>query len=95
MNKRARSVTRSGKFFAVAPSPFNAVKLGLGVIIIVGVLMVLVTGKLAASPAMQILLLSSYGVIAAVWLMFKTRQVVRVHAQTSSEKSLVNNELEK
>ena len=95
MNKRARSVTRSGKYFAVAPSPFNVVKLALGVIIIVGVLLVLVTGKLAASPAMQILLLSCYGVIAAVWLMLKTRQVVRVQAQTSSEKSLVNNELEK
>ena len=95
MNKRARSVTRPGKYFAVMASPFNVVKLALGIIILVGVLMVLVTGKLAARPAMQILLLGSYGVIAALWLIVKTRQVARAHVPTSDEKSSVNHEFEK
>jgi hypothetical protein len=95
MNKRARSVTRERKSFAVAASPFNVVKLALGIIIVIGVLLVLVTGKLAANPATQVLLLGSYGVISAVWLVAKTRQVERAHTETSGEKSAINNELEK
>jgi len=95
MNKRARSVTRERKYFAVAASPFNVVKLALGVIIAVGALLFLVTGRLVASPEMQVLLLGSYGVIAALWLIAKTRQVARMHALTSGEKSSVNNEFEK
>ena len=79
----------------MAASPFNVVKLALGVIIVVGALLVLVTGQLAASPATQVFLLGSYGVIAALWLIAKTRQVARVHAPTSGEKSSVNNEFEK
>ena len=98
MNKRARSVTRSAKYFAVAASPFNVVKLALGVIIVVGVLLVLVTGRLTASPGAQVLLLSTYGGIAAIWLIAKTRQVARAQAYispVSDEKSPVNNRFEK
>ena len=82
----------------VDASPFNVVKLALGVIILVGALLALVAGRLAASPATQVLLLGSYGVIAALWLAAKTRQVVRTHAHhtpTSDEKSSFNDELEK
>lgn len=95
MNKRARSVTRSGKYFAVAASPFNAVKLALGVIILVGGLLTLVTGRLVMNPLMQVLLLGSYGMIAALWLMIKTRQVARQNAFDSAKKSSVNSEFEK
>ena len=98
MNKRARSVTRPAKYFAVAASPFNVVKLALGVVLVVGALLVLVTGRLTASPATQVLLLSTYGGIAALWLIAKTRQVSRAQAHppsTSDEKSSVNNRFEK
>lgn len=90
MDKRARSVPRAGKYFAVASSPFNVVKLALGVIILVGALLALVAGRLAVSPAMQVLLLGCYGVIAALWLIIKTHQVARAHAGTFNEKSSVN-----
>ena len=98
MNKRARSVTRARKYFAVDPSPFNVVKLALGVIMVVGVLLGLATSRLAASSMTQVLVLGSYGVIAALWLIAKTRQVIHTqvhHASTGNEKSLVNNSLEK
>ncbi len=95
MNKRARSVTRQRKYFAVAASPFNAVKLALGVIIVVGGLLVLVSGKLAASPLTQLFVVGTYGVIAALGLIAKTQQVVRAQAVTSDEKSSINNQLEK
>lgn len=98
MNKRARSVTRPAKYFAVAASPFNVVKLALGVVLVVGVLLILVTGRLTVSPAMQILLLGTYGGIAAVWLIAKTRQIARTQVHppsTSDEKSPINNRFEK
>ncbi len=79
----------------MAASPFNVVKLALGVIIVVGALLLLVTGKLTASLATQVLLLGSYGVIAALWLIVKTRQVMLAKALASGEKSPVNDELEK
>ena len=98
MNKRVRSVTRARKYFAVDPSPFNVVKLALGVIMVVGALLGLVTSRLAVSSMTQVLVLSSYGVIAALWLIAKTRQVVQAqvhHSLTGDEKSPVNNSLEK
>ena len=95
MNKRARSVTRERKYFAVAASPFNVVKLALGVIIVVGALLILTTSKLVVSPIMQVFLLGSYGVIAALWLIAKTRRVAHAHRLTSAEKSSFNDELGK
>ena len=95
MTKRARSVTRERKYFAVVASPFNVVKLTLGVMILVGALLALVAGRLAASPVIQVALLGSYGVLAALWLIAKTRQVAQAHTPTSGAKSSVNNELEK
>lgn len=98
MSERARSVPGSRKIFAVGASPFNAVKLSLGVIIVVGMLLVLVTGRLTSSTPAQLLLLGSYGVIAAIWLVHRTRAVL--HEQTknmppSQDKSSVNGSIEK
>lgn len=98
MNERARSVPGSGKSFAVAASPFNAVKLSLGVMIVVGLLLVLVTGRLTSSTPTQLLLLVSYGVIAAIWLVHRTRVVLREQtelAASSAEKTSVNVSIEK
>lgn len=98
MNERARSVPGSGKSFAVGASPFNAVKLSLGVIIFVGVLLVLVTGRLTSSVPVQLLLLVSYGAIAALWLLQRTRRVLREQlatVQSSQDKSSINDSNEK
>ena len=65
---------------------------------VVGALLVLVTSRLAVSPTTQVILLGSYGVIAALWLIAKTRQVAQAQTHrpsTSNEKSSINNSLEK
>lgn len=95
MFKRARSVTREQKYFAVAASPFNAVKLALGLIIVVGVLLILLTGNLTANPMLQMFVLGSYGVISAFWLILKTRRIAQSHIVTFHDKSSTSNELEK
>ena len=77
----------------IDPSPFNAVKLSLGVVIAVGVLLILATSRLTTSTLTQLLLLSTYGGIAAFWLVRRTRRVLREQSQvqlSSQAKSSVN-----
>ena len=65
-----------GKGMTVAPSPFNEVKLDLGIILAVGGLLLLVQGRLLDSLLLQLLILVSYGVIGLIWMVVRTRQVM-------------------
>jgi len=69
---------RATKGFSVAASPFNPIKRDLGVILLVGVLLLLLSGHLGLRGGGELWLLFTYGVVAAVWLAWHTRQ--RLHA---------------
>ncbi|MBK8182305.1 MAG: hypothetical protein IPK63_05060 [Candidatus Competibacteraceae bacterium] len=73
--KDASSVT-GGKGMRVAPSPFNEVKLDLGIILTVGVLLLLVQGRVVESLPLQFLLLLSYGLLGMFWIIVRVRRVV-------------------
>jgi len=60
----------------VAPSPFNEVKLDLGIILTVGVLLLLVQGRVVESLPLQFLLLLSYGLLGMFWIIVRVRRVV-------------------
>jgi len=60
----------------VAPSPLNAVKLDLGVILTVGIVLLLVQGRVTASLPLQLLLLLSYGVLGLLWIVLRVRRVL-------------------
>lgn len=75
MAKEANSVT-GGKSLSVAPSPLNEVKLDLGVILAVGMLLLLVQGRVVDSLALQLLLLLSYGLLGLIWIVIRTRRIV-------------------
>lgn len=60
----------------VAPSPLNEVKLDLGIILSVGVLLLLVQGRVTDSLSLQLLLLLSYGLLGMVWIVVRVRRVV-------------------
>jgi hypothetical protein len=62
---------------AVAPSPLNGVKLELGFILLAGIVLWLAADSITANVATQLLLLSSFGLSAAGWLVWRTRRVVR------------------
>jgi len=62
---------------SVAPSPFNAVKLELAVIIIIGLLVWIAVDSITTSDAAQIVILLLFGVLGAAWLIFRTYRVVR------------------
>jgi hypothetical protein len=77
------------KTFTVAPSPFNTVKFDLGIILISGILLLLVHGRITRSPLLQFLLLLGYGIMGMGWIVFRTRrirvQVQSARGQTSDE----------
>lgn len=75
MRKASGSVT-GRKGLAVAPSPFNEVKLDLGVILSVGVVLLLAQGRVLDSLPLQLLLLTSYGLLGMIWMVVRTRRIM-------------------
>jgi hypothetical protein len=73
--KEINSVT-SGKGMMVAPSPLNEVKLDLGIILTVGVLLLLVQGRIVDSLLVQLLVLASYGLLGLCWIVIRTRKIM-------------------
>jgi ABC-type bacteriocin/lantibiotic exporter with double-glycine peptidase domain len=65
----------------VSASPFNGVKLDLAIILIIGVVFFMIVPQLIQSFAMQLLVLSLYGLVAMIWLIHKTRKILSKHAQ--------------
>ncbi len=71
----SESITRKAHGWAVAPSPFNGVKLELAVILIVGLLLVLLSGRLFASLWWQWLVPLGFGCAGALWIVWRVRAV--------------------
>lgn len=63
--------------FGVAASPFNGIKIELGIVILIGFVLWLAADSITGSLATQLLLLVSYGLISAFWLIFRTRRVLQ------------------
>ena len=76
-NQEARSVSQDRKGFTVGASPFNAVKLELGLILALAVIILLVVDKIAETWLWQVVILLTYGVGSAIWLGIRTRQITR------------------
>lgn len=75
MTKEVGSVTgRQG--MTVAASPFNEVKLDLGIILTVGLVLLLVQGKALDSLLAQLLVLASYSLLGMLWIMLRTRYIM-------------------
>lgn len=68
---------RQPQGLSVAPSPFNAVKLELAVIIIVGLLLWIAVDSITTSHVTQIVILLVFGVLSAAWLIFRTHLLLR------------------
>jgi hypothetical protein len=65
------------KGFGVAASPFNGVKLELGFALILGAVLWLAADSITADVGAQLLLLFGYGMISMIWLVLRTRRVLR------------------
>ncbi|MEJ2143141.1 MAG: hypothetical protein P8Y24_12455 [Gammaproteobacteria bacterium] len=78
-SKRAPSVTRNDaqgdRGFSVKASPFNPVKVELGFILLIALLLIFSVHRVSENSAMQLAILSVYGLCGMGWLVFRIRQV--------------------
>lgn len=67
----------SHKIFSIAPSPFNPVKLELGVIIVLAVVLLAAVHISITEPLVQIMALFLFGLFAAAWIALRIRMIAR------------------
>ena len=71
------NVPQNSGGFTVAASPLNSVKLELAVICCMGVLLLLLQGRITGDSLLQFGLLAGYGCASMLWVFYRVRQVVR------------------
>jgi len=71
------ATTRTPGGFGVAASPFNGVKLELGICIILGMLLWLGADSITGNEGTQLLVLLAYSLLGTIWLIVRTRAVLR------------------
>lgn len=62
--------------FAVAASPFNGIKIELGIAILLGAILWLAADSITADESAQWLILLGYGLSSMCWLVLRTRAVL-------------------
>lgn len=77
MKNQDPQLKSSSKGFGVEASPFNTVKLDLGFVIIFGIVLWLGIDFITASIGIQLLLLAGYGLLCAIWLVVRTRRILK------------------
>lgn len=78
--------TDNSKGFGVEASPFNGVKLQLGIILVLGLLLWLAADSITADADAQLGLLVGYGILGMLYLIYRTRQVLRQHTAQQRDK---------
>ena len=76
--------SKKSNAFSVAPSPFNAIKLELGIVIVVGVLLLLGVDSITHDTLIQIGILFLAGMSAMVWIIWRTRKILKRQNQSST-----------
>lgn len=78
------SLPRQRRSFTVKASPFNSVKLDLAVIFILGALLFLIHDRIVDGELFQLAILTAYGLLSMVWIVFRTRRVANALAKNIS-----------
>lgn len=73
------------KGFGVAASPLNRVKLELGIILFVGLLLWLAVDSITGDVANQLLILAAFGGGSALWLVIRTRRILKQFGEQLAE----------
>ena len=63
--------------FGVAPSPFNGIKLELGIVIVVAALLLIGVDSITQDRLIQIGVLFLAGASAMVWIIWRTRRIIK------------------
>jgi len=84
------SLSRRGKVFTVRASPFNAIKLDLALILVIGIVVLVVHERLVEGQLGQLSIIVGYGLAAMFWIVMRTRRVLKSLGQTVAVESDVN-----
>jgi hypothetical protein len=78
-NRQNSSQLESNKSntFGVAPSPFNGIKLELGIVIVVAALLLIGVDSITQDTLIQIGVLFLAGASAMVWIIWRTRRIIK------------------
>ena len=79
------ATTSVSRGFGVAASPFNGVKLELGICIVLGLLLWLGADSITANEDTQLLILLAYSLSGTIWLVMRTRAVLQRCATEQTE----------
>ena len=71
------TATAPRKGFGVTASPFNGIKLELGICAFLGALLWLGADSITADEGAQLLMLLAYGLLSMGWLVLRTRAILR------------------
>jgi len=89
------SLSRQRKVFTVKASPFNAIKLDLALILIVGIVVLVVHERLVEHQLGQLLIVAGYGIAAMLWIVIRTRRVLKKLDQSVLSESDVSQSADK
>ena len=81
------SLSRRRKVFTVKASPFNSIKLDLAMFLIVGIGILVVNERLVEHQLGQLLIVAGYGIAAMLWIVMRTRRVLKRLDQVASSAS--------
>lgn len=82
--EKAQSLARGRGGFTVEASPLNGVKLDLGIILLLAVILWFVSARFIPSQIWQAAILLAYGVGGMVWIIVRSRGILRRLAQQRS-----------
>lgn len=77
------SVTQNKKGFTIAASPLNPVKFELGIILFIGFFLLISVQGFVQSPLAQLGVLAGYGTASMLWLIYRTRKILRQSEKAS------------
>lgn len=63
--------------FRIAPSPFNAIKLELGIVIVMGALLLIALDSITEDALLQLSVLFVAGLLGMFWIMWRTHKVLK------------------
>ena len=63
--------------FTVAPSPFNAIKLELGIVIVLGGLLLIALDSIIEDTFVQIGVLLLAGLLGMLWIIWRTHAILK------------------
>lgn len=79
-------VPQKGKGVVVEPSPLNHIKFELGVVLCIALFILLLVPSFISDLFQQLMILSGFGVLASLWLIWRIRRAVAEIAEQGDGK---------